>query len=670
MNICMQRELMKPDFKLVQMLKEDIEMGCEYSADWFDGLIVSIKHLDVVIAKKKFNKVIWVLTNDVNTPNGIEDDELESVMNKIKDADMRVNFVGLKVDEDDNGDYVPIEGDGETEDELRAMEQVCRIANASHGVIMEFPWAFDKLREEGYKRTKSNPIFKGKLDIGNDFALPVQMLSRVKETLKPSYKQSSVYKPEPTSNGTLKLELDSGDMPMASSLNEVKRTTEYTDVDGKKIDKTRLQTSYRYGAETVHVPDYSDPLIQYKTEQSMKLICFTPKNNIPPSLLMGDTYELQPPQGDVDAYRALTAMIRGTEQAGKVGIVRTVMKDNKDVALGVLRPHVRETYATFLYNRLPFADDMRQFNLPSLQNTKTPPTRDQAETIDNLIDSMDLMEADRDLDGDPREAYQSKNTLNPALQYYHSVVFETKADNLARMAPLESFLEPVSRKIDDRSADERVGRLIADNFELKAAEKSKSRVRSSFNAFKKTPIDAAEEDALENGPDIPMGADTESSILRIAGDRVTQVGTISPVSDFKMMMTQTEDLKLRDAALVQIKEVIQDLVARSMGEEHLVVPLDCVRTLRETCVKNVDAASFNDWIKEYKDEIDDPQSHGYSFWHLLVENRLSLITQDETNNTADPSAIEADKFLGAKTVKEVAPAEQDSDLDDMMDDFE
>ncbi len=53
---------------------------------------------------------------------------------------------------------------------------------------------------------------------------------------------------------------------------------------------------------------------------------------------------------------------------------------------------------------------------PGLKTSKDTPSQEQYEAVENLIDSMDLMEA-FDGDGDCNEAFAHKKLLNPTIQY-------------------------------------------------------------------------------------------------------------------------------------------------------------------------------------------------------------------------------------------------------------
>ena len=61
-----------------------------------------------------------------------------------------------------------------------------------------------------------------------------------------------------------------------------------------------------------------------------------------------------------------------------------------------IRGIARETFQCMYYIKLPFAEDLRDFEFENLDTTKkNQPTDEQLKAIDNLITSMDLTHADR-----------------------------------------------------------------------------------------------------------------------------------------------------------------------------------------------------------------------------------------------------------------------------------
>ena len=115
--------------------------------------------------------------------------------------------------------------------------------------------------------------------------------------------------------------------------------------------------------------------------------------------------------GDEKAAIALSAFIHGMAETQSVAIVKYIKRKNSEPKLAVLVPAIKPVWICIqcnfqnidlLYiNILPFSEDLRQYPFYSLlgENAKFKPNNQQLEAVENLIDHMDLMNAERDEDG-------------------------------------------------------------------------------------------------------------------------------------------------------------------------------------------------------------------------------------------------------------------------------
>ncbi len=64
---------------------------------------------------------------------------------------------------------------------------------------------------------------------------------------------------------------------------------------------------------------------------------------------------------------------------------------------------MKTDYDCLYYHKLPFAEDLRQYPFPPLASERARkqfiPTDEQRETVDNLIQALDLMQAAEDEEG-------------------------------------------------------------------------------------------------------------------------------------------------------------------------------------------------------------------------------------------------------------------------------
>lgn len=63
-----------------------------------------------------------------------------------------------------------------------------------------------------------------------------------------------------------------------------------------------------------------------------------------------------------------------------------------------------------------FLEDQVKMDFPSLNTSNDTPSQEQYDAVEQMIDSMDLMNA-YDHEGDCNEAFVHKKLLNPTIQY-------------------------------------------------------------------------------------------------------------------------------------------------------------------------------------------------------------------------------------------------------------
>lgn len=108
---------------------------------------------------------------------------------------------------------------------------------------------------------------------------------------------------------------------------------------------------------------------------------------------------------------AFSSIVRAMREGKVVAIARLVTRDGMDPKMGLLIPQDQEGVDCFLWLQMPFADDVRKYVFPALENlvskkgepiTKHPflPTEEQLEAMDDFVDQMDLMnEGEKDEEG-------------------------------------------------------------------------------------------------------------------------------------------------------------------------------------------------------------------------------------------------------------------------------
>lgn len=102
-------------------------------------------------------------------------------------------------------------------------------------------------------------------------------------------------------------------------------------------------------------------------------------------------------------------------------------------------------------------------------------------------------------------------------------------------------------------------------------------------------------------------------------------------------------------AVEQMCGVIKQLVTESFGDQRYNLALECLQVLRATSAKENESEAFNNFMHQLKKECDpaNPKARRRDFWQLLKDNRISLITKGEAEDS-DVTAEESDKVDGRK----------------------
>lgn len=106
--------------------------------------------------------------------------------------------------------------------------------------------------------------------------------------------------------------------------------------------------------------------------------------------------------------RAFAAMINAMLEGQKVLIAKIIERKNAEPKLVVLYPHISKKKPLLYMVQLPTAEDIRDYQFPSL----VPASEPQREAARELIKALNLQE----------EQLQPEMTFNPALQYFGQVV--------------------------------------------------------------------------------------------------------------------------------------------------------------------------------------------------------------------------------------------------------
>lgn len=309
--------------------------------------------------------------------------------------------------------------------------------------------------------------------------------------------------------------------------------------------------------------------------------------------------------------------------------------------LCVLTPHIRVGYECLFMTTLPFADDLRQYGFASL--SKKSATQAQLDATDAFIAAMDLSTAARDADGDPLEDLKPSNVPNVHIHHIQEIIKYRALNPSLPLPPMNATLLKLLQPNESLVATaEAASSAFAAAFTLNKSAAAEKRTAIRAWQVRDTDADAAESAAKRPATDISMRA--------LADGAVSQIGTTDPAGDFNKMISR-RDQDLVSVAIEQLVRVIKSLVARSFGAQSYGRALDCIAALRAGCIVENEAAAFNAFLVDARQEFKGGARD--DFWQKLKEQGVTLISADEAADS-DVMPEDAARFHDDARVYEAA----------------
>ena len=484
---------------------------------------------------------------------------------------------------------------------LKEMYNLC--AEVEQGEALSTEDALTITRLYKTKKVRQTPTFKGCLEIGGGTKFPVHIVTKIIPT---SHQQS------------LKMCGSAGETLVRDRVYHLK------DEDQTQIDPDCMNKGYRYGKSYIPISKVDASLMSMESEKELALICTTKRTNIRREELCGKhAYSVIPPPSDTSGGTGLAAFATALRDLDMVAVCRYVKKTDSAPKLCCLFPNVKSYCATLMMVELPFSNDIKKAKFPKL---KSAPQPEQITAIDKLIDNMDLStkpEFKPSEIGDPdiQRRYQcvAHSALHPdkplpeidAANYFNTPKFEGIED-VAKECNQVFNIQIVESKTKKRTAGEM---FSTDNVDFKSEIKKVKKEDISF------------EDLLGAG---------------------AKIGTTTPVQDFMLACTK---LGAQPAC-----EMMCGVITKLVEHQGNNIP-DCLRSLRECCVKENLFELFNKSLKEwFKTE---------AVKKICQESSLSLIHRGECSS-CPVSEVESECFIKGDELLQAMEEDDDDDLLDML----
>ena len=152
---------------------------------------------------------------------------------------------------------------------------------------------------------------------------------------------------------------------------------------------------------------------------------------------------------------------------------------------------------------------------------------------------------------------------------------------------------------------------------------------------------------------------------------VEHVGSVTPLADFRAILTRRDDVELYRRAWEELKVVIERWVDESYGDAGYGVAMECVKGLRAAAVAEGEAELFNAWMEKVKEGW---RTRRAGWWAKLKGEGVRAIDSSEVDDSrytpqqADSWFEDVDDSSRVRSESlPVSGVEEDVDLFESMD---
>ena len=504
-----------------------------------DALIVGA---DLLMAhtegKKTFEKKIFLFT-DPSASKLINSNGLDQIAAQLNDHSINLNVILLD----------------QHEQEEQRNEQILKdfCEQVSDGAVYTVDEALGMLTEFMTRRVRQVATFRGNLTIlPRDLEIPINLFTKTSITRLPPAKKYSPFGGE-----------------------GVERTLTYAEYQNEKNSslsgRDELIKAYRYGRSLVPFHKIDEAQMGFKTSKSFHVLGFLPASKIDRESFMSGVYAIVGEPGNKTAQKAISALARALYEKDHVALVRYVRAENNPPKLGILQPRIKSSYESLLFNILPYSEDHRRYQFASFPARVTN-TAEQDEAMKEWIQSMDLMSAARDEDGDEMEAMRPGDTFNITFQAHYAAV-----QNRA-LHPQAALLPPDASLLRHLSTPQNLLEASASQFEtLRRSFPLRSRTNVQQQLADQVPRLWATESTASTVPGKSFDEDDEedqkASIKR-------QINPSDPLPDFRAMISEKHE-DLVETALMQLMALIPKYVENG----NIDLAFECFKELRAAALR-------------------------------------------------------------------------------------
>jgi len=642
-----------------------------------DSIVIASDMINNHCKNLKYKKTIYLIT-DCNSQI-INDDEgqNESIANFIKDKDIHLNVIVTNYGGDEENPNRENISDIKKSNE-KFFKEFTEMAN---GEVWSVDEALDILNEFRTKDIRSTTLIRGPLTLGNppnSLEMTCWVYTKTKELTLPSAKKYSAVSEAAAGNDDEKT--------FAVDMERV-YTIKMNTKEGEKdveVGSENLVKGYRYGKSIVPFSNIDEEQLALQNEKGLTILYFFPKEKLKREWLMSNVLKIVSEPMNKPSEECFSALVQSMALNNLVAVMKIVRIKNAQPRIGVAIPIIKANYDCMYWCQLPYSDDYRNFSFPSFKNILHPVSEKKSKLntrqvsfdeatkkFEDLINAMDLT-ADED-----NELYAPKSVYNLGYQYLYQCI-RHRAVNPNDPLPEKSdrLLNMINPNPEIVQKSSGIAKELKEMFGVERAEFA-NKDKKGFGEV----VDNEIKNLINNikNPETETKFKTEEEINNMRMENIIEtnvkdIGSMNPVDDFKAMVNQ-RDVALLEKALTQMKSMIQNLLRNALSNQSYEKILNCIKALREVCVKEDEGNLFNEFMQDLKKKLTLPDMDAKiyihrDFWKVIIDQSINLIKADGGKEGATEE--ECNQFLEVPTTETVENSVKESlentgDIDDLFD---
>ncbi|KAJ4465497.1 SPOC domain-like protein [Lentinula edodes] len=698
----------------------------EVFGDPVDAMIVAVEAQNKHLGKKKTWTRKVILVTDGEGPIELED--WEATANKLNELSIALTVVGVDFD-DQEFDYVQSnKPDFKRVNEEFFRNQFCPTVNDS--VIGNLDRVLEQISLPDVKTSRStlmnNVLRIGDVDTRTDEAMEILVktckctsINRPKAFKKFAIRPKTAQEEEAEQQTMIADDGDENKVVTVTYAQLKARTEYYVDKsDGKedeedqvkveedgeprpedleKVEKEELIRGFKYGTSYVPCPEGQFPKLP--TKKGIDLIGFIPEKKFRREYAMGEVQYIWGNPDNPTAQCALSSVVQAMYEKGVLAVGRWVTGDGRDPKMGVMSPALFEKVHCLLWVPMPFADDVRKYTFPSLDELRNKkgeivsehaylPTENQIEAMDDFVDAMDLMQAgDKDEQGNRTEWLDIRDSYNPSFHrlkqaMFHCAVVSDLDTNplppphpelLKYFNPPKKFVKKAQSTIDNCIKAfniKHVPKVIKvarkdghnhandDDDEMLLLDRKPSTLKpsQSHSQAKISPKPAEDGSETEDDDEDEMLIDKAEPIPRPnplptparslnndddmdidpQRDPDRVIGRTNPLADFKANLERGD---IVTKVVEDMSAVIQEVILAPFASRRSKEMIECLIELREVCLQEDEVDAWNSFLPSLRRMCIDSSPGNKVFWSEVrnVGRALSLISDKEAEKNGGSS---------------------------------